>query len=96
MQSCAVGGCPQRSIDGCPRCVHWRPSRGSKYYSCAKFLELGAVCPLPKASCLTCKDKLKAEFPGRPNLTGVDWASETERAEYMRDYMRKYRARESR
>ena len=75
MENCARGGCPERSADSCPSCVHWTPSRNSKYARCSVFLTRKLLCSLPDGSCGTCSYYLPSGVltTGPTPLTGVDW-----------------------
>ena len=97
MKNCAIGGCDQRHPNVCPTCKHWTPSRGSRYYFCARFQSARVTCDLPYSACETCShfegDIGKEMGPGRPNMSGLDWNNPEEVRKYFRDKMRESRER---
>jgi len=93
--TCALGGCENRGPEKCPLCKHYTPSRGSRYYYCARYTASRVTCDKDHDECQTCTYYEGGEGfgSGRPNFSGVDWQDPEERAAYMRKYMREYRKR---
>ena len=92
MENCEIGGCIDKGKVNCPKCTHWSPSRGSKYYFCAQFEATKATCDLPSGSCETCDyyegEVLKGLGAGRPNILGINWTDPDD----VRKYSRKQKA----
>lgn len=95
MKNCEIGGCDQRSPSVCPTCTHWTPSRGSRYYLCARFTASRITCDLPQSACETCEyyegEIAKEMGKGRPNMSGIDWDDPEEVRRYYRNKMRERR-----
>lgn len=95
MDNCELGEeCRCLNPQERPMCKHWTPSRGSKYYYCARYTASRVTCDLLRTACATCSyfEGASAQGdPGRPNMTGIDWEDLDDRAAYMRDYMRRKR-----
>lgn len=69
-------------------CIHWTPSKGSKYSRCIRFLNSRITCSLKQAACNTCEFFIR-ELPKRN--AEIDWSNKDEVREHRRKYMKKYR-----
>ena len=98
MKNCERGGCADKARSICVTCPSWIPSRGSRYYSCRRYLEKQEPCAQPENACASfgetgvpCEHYLPPGDVGRPNESGIDWTDPDARRDYMRIYMRQRR-----
>ena len=91
MANCAINGCHNRHPNVCPLCVHWSPTRKSRYYYCNRFYVDRITCELPKMACKTCPFYEGKGTRGRPNNTGIDWSDNEQVKKYAQKKMAQMR-----
>ena len=89
--ACVQGGCDRKGRRVCQRCRSWRPTPGSRYYKCARFIVGRILCTEPRGTCRTCVYRVPEMSRGRPAVLGIEASTVYNRNEYMAEYMRIYR-----